>query len=82
MTFNWANSTRWEIADVICRSGILGLALLAFGQAAETNAQTIPVMGYVAAKNANPKRLEAFKKGLADVGYIEGQKWNTSWQAA
>ncbi len=56
-----------------CRSGILGLALLAFGQAAEANAQTIPVMGYVAAKNANPKRLEAFKKGLADVGYIEGQ---------
>jgi putative ABC transport system substrate-binding protein len=30
-------------------------------------------MGYVAAKNADPKRLEAFKKGLADVGYIGGQ---------
>jgi putative ABC transport system substrate-binding protein len=36
-------------------------------------AQTVPVMGYVAAKNANPKRLEAFRQGLAELGYIEGK---------
>jgi putative ABC transport system substrate-binding protein len=53
------------------RAGILGLALLTIAQVAETNAQTVPVMGYVAAKNANPKRLEVFKKGLAELGYIE-----------
>ena len=40
------------------RAGMLGSALFTIVQVAETNAQTIPVMGYVAAKNANPKRLE------------------------
>jgi putative ABC transport system substrate-binding protein len=32
-----------------------------------------PVLAYVAAKNANPKRLEVFKKGLSELGYAEGQ---------
>jgi putative ABC transport system substrate-binding protein len=36
-------------------------------------AQTVPVMGYVAAKNVNPERLAIFKKGLADFGYVEGK---------
>src|SRR3981189_1220992 len=36
-------------------------------------AQTVPVLGYVAAKNANPERLTIFKKGLADFGYVEGK---------
>ena len=48
------------------RAGMLGLALLTIAQVTEANAQTVPVLGYVAAKNANPKRLEIFKKGLAD----------------
>jgi putative ABC transport system substrate-binding protein len=34
-------------------------------------AQTVPVIGYVAAKNANPERLAIFKKGLLDLGYVE-----------
>jgi len=54
------------------RAGMLGLSLLTIVQVAG-NAQTIPVMGYVAAKNANPKRFEIFKKGLAELGYVEGQ---------
>jgi len=33
----------------------------------------LSVMGYVDAKNANPKRLEVFKQGLAELGYIEGK---------
>lgn len=49
------------------RAGMLGLALLTIVQVAETNAQTIPIMGYVAAKDANVTRLEIFKKGLADL---------------
>jgi putative ABC transport system substrate-binding protein len=55
------------------RAVTLGLALLTIVQVADTNAQAVPVMGYVAAKNANPKRLEVFKKGLAELGYIEGK---------
>jgi hypothetical protein len=55
------------------RAGMLGLALLGVVQVADTAAQTTPVMGYVAAKNANPKRLEVFKQGLTELGYVEGR---------
>lgn len=55
------------------RAGILVLAVLAAGKTSETAAQTLPILGYVAAKNANPKRLEVFKQGLAELGYIEGK---------
>ncbi len=52
---------------------MLVLAALSVGEISETAAQTLPVMGYVAAKNANPKRLEFFKQGLAELGYVEGK---------
>jgi putative ABC transport system substrate-binding protein len=52
---------------------MLGLALLAAAHATHAAAQTAPMLAYVAAKNANPKRLEVFEKGLAELGYIEGR---------
>jgi hypothetical protein len=55
------------------RTGMLGLALLAVLHVSHGIAQTVPVMGYVAAKNANPERLAIFKKGLTDLGYVEGE---------
>jgi len=55
------------------RTAMLVLAALSVGKISETAAQTLPVMGYVAAKNANPKRLEVFKQGLAELGYVEGK---------
>jgi len=64
------------------RAGMLGLALLTIVRVAETNAQTIPVMGYVAAKNENPKRLESFKKGLVELGYIEGKNIQFEYREA
>jgi putative ABC transport system substrate-binding protein len=64
------------------RTGMLGLALLAVGQISETAAQTLPVMGYVAAKNANPKRLEVFKQGLAELGYVEGKNIRIEYREA
>src|SRR4051794_21148444 len=64
------------------RTGTIGLALLAVGQISETAAQTVPVMGYVAAKNANPKRLEVFKQGLAELGYIDGKNIRTEYREA
>jgi putative tryptophan/tyrosine transport system substrate-binding protein len=59
-----------------------GLALLTAVQVAETNAQTLPILGYVAAKNANPKRLEAFKKGLAELDSIEGKNIRIEYHEA
>src|SRR5438552_6345924 len=60
----------------------LGLALLTIVQVADTNAQTVPVMGYVAAKNANPKRLEVFKQGLTELGYVEGKNIRIEYREA
>jgi putative ABC transport system substrate-binding protein len=55
------------------RTGMLGLALLAALHLRTGIAQTTPVMGYVAAKNVNPERIAIFKKGLTDLGYVEGK---------
>jgi len=54
-------------------SGMLGLALLAMTATSDASAQTVPVIGYAAAKNADPKRLEVLTQGLAELGYIEGK---------
>ena len=43
---------------------------------------TVPVMAYVAAKNANPKRLEVFKQGLAEFGYVEGNNLRIEYREA
>lgn len=64
------------------RAGMLGLALLTMVQVAKANAQSVPVMGYVAAKSANPKRLEIFKQGLAELGYIEGKNIRIEYREA
>jgi putative tryptophan/tyrosine transport system substrate-binding protein len=36
-------------------------------------ASSVPYLGYAAARDANPKRLEVFKQGLAELGYVEGK---------
>jgi putative ABC transport system substrate-binding protein len=53
------------------RGGLVGVLLLLTMSAG--SAQPVPELGYVAAKNANPKRLEIFRQGLTDLGYIEGK---------
>jgi putative tryptophan/tyrosine transport system substrate-binding protein len=55
------------------RAVLLGLALLTLVQVADTKAEPIPTLAYVAAKDANPKRLDIFKKGLTELGYVEGK---------
>jgi ABC-type uncharacterized transport system substrate-binding protein len=51
----------------LCAAGLLALPI------AGSFAQSVPVLGYVAAKNANPKRLDAFRQGLIELGYVEGK---------
>jgi len=61
---------------------MLALTLVAMFQVTESLAQPSPVMGYVAAKNANPKRLEVLKNGLAELGYIEGKNIRIEYREA
>jgi len=61
---------------------MLGLVLLAAIHVTDCVAQTTPVMGYVAAKNANPKRLEVFKQGLTEHGYVEGKNIRIEYREA
>src|SRR6478672_1979494 len=64
------------------RAALLGFALLAFVQVDHTKAEPMPTLAYVAAKNANPKRLDIFKKGLAELGYAEGKNIRVEYREA
>ena len=55
------------------RGGLFCLALFSAWPIADGVAQPVPVLGYAAAKSANPKRLDVFKQGLSELGYIEGK---------
>jgi putative tryptophan/tyrosine transport system substrate-binding protein len=61
---------------------MLSLALLAALHVGDGIAQTMPVLGYVAAKNVNPERLGIFKKGLTDLGYVEGKNIRIEYRDA
>lgn len=64
------------------RAVFLALALLSFVSSAHTKAEPMPTLAYVAAKNANPKRLDIFKKGLAELGYAEGKNVRIDYREA
>jgi putative ABC transport system substrate-binding protein len=36
-------------------------------------ANSVPILGYAAARHANPKRLEVFRQALAELGYVDGK---------
>jgi putative tryptophan/tyrosine transport system substrate-binding protein len=63
------------------RIGIL-VALFAFLPADDSAAQTVPVLGCVAAKNANPKRIEVFKQSLTALGYVEDKTIRIEYREA
>ena len=61
---------------------VIGLTLLAAAHSGSSLAQRVPVIGYVANENADPERMAAFKKGLADLGYIEGKNLKIEYRYA
>lgn len=64
------------------KAAVLGVTLLVGVFVAAAAGQTVPVMGYVANENADPKRLAAIKKGLTDLGYIEGKTLKIEYRYA
>ncbi len=61
---------------------LTALVSLAAIPAADLRAQAVPVLGYVANENASPERLAALKKGLTDLGYIEGTNLKIDYRYA
>ena len=39
----------------------------------EAAAQSVPILGYAANNNADQKRLDAFTRGLTELGYFDGK---------
>ena len=68
--------------SMVARRRLLGAALLLVSPVAAGVAQPVPVLGYVAAKNADPKRLEVFMQGLAELGYVEGKNLRIEYREA
>ena len=64
------------------RAAALGLALLVAMPVFDSAAQTVPTLGYVANEGADPKRIAALKKGLTDLGYIEGKTLKIEYRYA
>ena len=61
---------------------MLGVAGLLALPVSVSVAQSVPVLGYVAAKNANPERLEVFMRGLTELGYVEGKNVRIDYREA
>jgi putative ABC transport system substrate-binding protein len=66
----------------VARRRLLGATLLLVSPIIPGIAQPVPVLAYVAAKNADPKRLEAFKQGLAELGYVESKNLRLEYREA
>src|SRR5262249_3348268 len=65
-----------------CKARVAGLALLAAAYAGGGLAQKIPVVAYVANANADAERMGAFKKGLTELGYVEGKNMRIEYRYA
>jgi putative tryptophan/tyrosine transport system substrate-binding protein len=55
--------------------GFLGSAMAALSNVARAQQQALPVVGYVGAQTPDlwAGRLRAFRQGLGEIGYVEGQ---------
>jgi putative tryptophan/tyrosine transport system substrate-binding protein len=68
--------------ETATRRRLLGASLLLFSPISVSVAQPVPVLAYVAAKNADPKRLDAFRQGLIELGYVEGKNIRIEYREA
>ncbi|MBV9627553.1 MAG: ABC transporter substrate-binding protein [Xanthobacteraceae bacterium] len=43
-------------------------------------AQSVPLLGYAANRNADQQRLDAFRRGLTELGYLDGQNLRINYR--
>src|SRR6478735_5417885 len=67
---SWRSSL---VADRECAGDSSPCRSFSLWPVAEGAAQSPPSLGYAAAKSANPKRLDVFKQGLTELGYVESK---------
>src|SRR5262249_44652101 len=65
-----------------CKARVAGLALLAAAYAGGGLAQKIPVIAYVANANADAERMGAYKRGVTELGYVEGKTRGSEYRRA
>jgi putative tryptophan/tyrosine transport system substrate-binding protein len=61
-------------------ASLVALAILSLSPISGCLAQSMPALGYAAARNADPNRLEIFQRGLTDLGYVEGKTMHIEYR--
>jgi putative ABC transport system substrate-binding protein len=87
---NWKSKTCTEQSRSIENLKWLGLSVIVFvlvmgGAAAQAQQpKKVPRIGYLVANfpSTNPARVEAFRQGLRELGYVEGKSIVIEWQYA
>src|SRR5262250_551034 len=68
------------LASILFAGALLALAVTVEAQ----QAKKIPRIGYlaIASLSATPERIEAFRQGLRELGYVEGENILVEWRSA
>jgi putative ABC transport system substrate-binding protein len=70
------------MTTIVCRLLLCTLLLALLPHAAAQQARKVPRIGYLAgvSANADAPRLEAFRQGLRELGYVEGQNLQVDYR--
>src|SRR5262245_26646920 len=65
-------------------TSLAGVLAAPYAAEAQPAGKTIPRIGYLdgASRSANSGRIEAFRQGLRELGYVEGQSLAIEWRYA
>ena len=70
---------------LIARRAVVAAVSLPLSVAAvprRSRSQTMPILAYVAARNANPRRREVLLQGLSELGYVDGRNIRLEYRDA
>ena len=59
---------------------LLGSAAATWPLVARAQQPAMPVIGYIGDAQLNAERLTAFRKGMAELGYVEGKNFSVEYR--